>query len=126
MAINKLGLNAFSAQEAVNTDAFSDYNYQQLDVSGDAVDDPGITLTYVSAVLPAKKLVIYDTNGTLDNDDEILIYLNGETAANKAITIDGGRNLPFTISGILMRSVVIKMADADTSASDTIDILTFH
>ena len=61
-----------------------------------------------------------------EDDDEIEIYLNGETAANKAITLDGGRNLPFTISGILMTSVVIKMADADTTASDTIDILTFH
>ena len=123
---SKLGMNAFTVQEATNVDAFSDYNYEQIDVSGDTIDDPGATLTYVTSALPAKKLVIYDTNGTMDNDDEILIYLNGETAANKAITIDGGRNLPFTISGILMRSVVIKMADADTSASDTIDILTFH
>ena len=123
---SKLGMNAFTVQESVNMDTFSDYNYQQLDVSGDLVDDPGITLTYATSALPAKKLVIYDTNGTMDNDDEILIYLNGETAANKAITIDGGRNLPFTISGILMTSVVVKMADADTTASDTIDVLTFH
>ena len=126
MAQSQLGRNAFTVQEAVNMDTFSDYNYQQLDVSGDAVDDPGITLTYATAALPAKKLVIYDTNGTLDDDDEIRIYLNGETAANKAITIDGGRNLPFTISGILMTSVVVKMDDADTDGSDTIDILTFH
>ena len=126
MAQSQLGRNAFTVQESVNMDTFSDYNYQQLDVSGDAVDDPGITLTYATAALPAKKLVIYDTNGTLDDDDEIEIYLNGETASNKAITLDGGRNLPFTISGILMTSVVIKMADADTTASDTIDILTFH
>ena len=126
MAQSQLGRNAFTVQEAVNMDTFSDYNYQQLDVSGDAVDDPGITLTYATSALPAKKLVIYDTNGTLDNDDEIEIYLNGETASNKAITLDGGRNLPFTISGILMTSVVIKMADADTTADDTIDVLTFH
>ena len=123
---SKLGMNAFTVQESVNMDTFSDYNYQQLDVSADEVDDPGITLTYATSALPAKKLVIYDTNGTMDNDDEILIYLNGETASNKAITIDGGRNLPFTISGILMTSVVVKMADADTTASDTIDVLTFH
>jgi hypothetical protein len=121
-----LGRNAFTVQESVNMDSFSDYNYQQLDVSADAVDDPGITLTYATSALPAKKLVIYDTNGTLDNEDEIEIYLNGETASNKAITIDGGRNLPFTISGILMTSVVIKMHDDDTTAGDTIDVLTFH
>ena len=54
------------------------------------------------------------------------IFLNGETSTQKGIIIDGGRNLPFTISGILMTSVIIKMADADTSASDTIDVLSFH
>jgi hypothetical protein len=123
---SQLGRNAFTVQESVNMDSFSDYNYQQLNVSGDTIDDPGATLTYVTAELPAKKLVIYDTNGTLDNDDEIEIYLNGETASNKAITIDGGRNLPFTISGILMTSVVIKMHDDDTDSGDTIDVLTFH
>ena len=126
MAQSQLGRNAFTVQEAVNMDTFSDYNYQQLDVSGDAVDDPGITLTYATSALPAKKLVIYDTNGTLDNDDEIEIYLNGETASNKAITIDGGRNLPFTISGILMTSVVIKLADGLTDSGDTLDLLSFH
>ena len=126
MAQSQLGRNAWTVQESVNMDAFSDYNYQQLDVSGDAVDDPGITLTYATSALPAKKLVIYDTNGTLDNDDELQIFLNGETDTQKGIIVDGGRNLPFTISGILMTSVIIKMADADTSASDTIDVLSFH
>ena len=123
---SKLGMNAFTVQEATNVDAFSDYNYEQIDVSGDTIDDPGETLTYVTSSLPAKKLVIYDTNGTLDNDDELQVFLNGETDTQKGIIIDGGRNLPFTISGILMSSVIIKMADADTSASDTIDVLSFH
>ena len=123
---SKLGMNAFTVQEATNVDAFSDYNYEQIDVSGDTIDDPGATLAYVTSSLPAKKLVIYDTNGTLDNDDELQIFLNGETDSQKGIIVDGGRNLPFTISGILMTSVIIKMADADTSASDTIDVLSFH
>jgi hypothetical protein len=123
---SKLGQNAFTVQESVNMDVFSDYNYQQLDVSGDTIDDPGATLTYATSALPAKKLVIYDTNGTMDNDDTIQVFLNGETDSNKGIVIDGGRNLPFTISGILMTGVVIKIPDGDTSASDTLDILTFH
>ena len=123
---SKLGHNAFTVQEATNVDAFSDYNYEQLDVSGDAIDDPGATLTYITSALPAKKLVIYDTNGTLDNDDELQIFLNGETDTQKGIIVDGGRNLPFTITGILMTSVVIKMADGDTDSGDTIDVLSFH
>ena len=123
---NKLGQNAFTVQESVNMDAFSDYNYQQLDVSGDTIDDPSATLTYATSALPAKKLVIYDTNGTMDNDDTIQVFLNGETDSNKGIVIDGGRNLPFTISGILMTSVIIKLADGLTSTSDTLDLLSFH
>ena len=124
---SKLGQHAFTVQESVNMDVFSDWNYQQLDMSGGggsgAIDT---TLTYPTSSNPAKKIVIYDTDGTMDNDDQFIVYLNGETDSQKGIVIDGGRNLPFTISGILMTSVVIKMADADTSASDTIDILTFH
>ena len=123
---SKLGRSAWTVQEAVNMDAFNDYNYEQLDVSGDTIDDPGATLTYPTSTNPAKKLVIYDTNGTMDNDDEIQVFLNGETNTQKGIIIDGGRNLPFTITGILMSSVVIKIADGDTSASDTLDVLTFH
>ena len=115
-----------TAGPGLNSFLFSYYNYEQIDVSGDAIDDPGATLTYVTSSLPAKKLVIYDTNGTLDNDDELQIFLNGETDSQKGIIVDGGRNLPFTISGILMTSVIIKMADADTSPSDTIDVLSFH
>ncbi len=123
---SKLGMNAFTVQEATNMEAFSDYNYQQFDVSGNTVDSDGVTSTYITSSNPAKKVVIYDTNGTLDNDDELNIYLNGETDSHKAIVVDGGRNLPFTISGILMTSLVIKMHDDDTDAGDTIDLLSFH
>jgi len=123
---SKLGHNAFTVQESVNMDAFSDYNYQQFDMSVDTIDDPGATSTYVTAANPAKKIVIYDTNGTMDNDDVMQVFLNGETDAQKGIKVDGGRNLPFTISGILMTSVIIKLADGLTSGSDTLDLLSFH
>ena len=121
-----LGRSAFTVQESVNMDSFSDYNYEQIDMSGDTIDDPGATLTYVTSALPAKKLVIYDTNGTMDDDDVMQVFLNGETDAQKGIKVDGGRNLPFTISGILMTGVVIKLADGLTSTSDTLDLLSFH
>ena len=123
----KLGHNGFTVQEAVNlNEAYSDYNYEQFDMSGDTIDDPGATSTYVTAANPAKKIVIYDTNGTMDNDDVMQVFLNGETDAQKGIKVDGGRNLPFTISGILMTSVIIKLADGLTSTSDTLDLLSFH
>ena len=123
---SKLGQNAFTVQEAVNMDSFSDYNYQQFDMSVDTIDDPGATSTYVTTDNPAKKIVIYDTNGTMDDNDVMQVFLNGETDAQKGIKVDGGRNLPFTISGILMTSVIIKLADGLTSGSDTLDLLSFH
>ena len=123
----KLGHNGFTVQEAVNlNEAYSDYNYEQFDMSGDTIDDPGATSTYVTAANPAKKIVIYDTNGTMDDDDVMQVFLNGETDSQKGIKVDGGRNLPFTVSGILMTSVVIKLADGLTSSSDTLDLLSFH
>ena len=123
----KLGHNGFTVQEAVNlNEAYSDYNYEQFDMSGDTIDDPGATSTYVTGANPAKKIVIYDTNGTMDDDDVMQVFLNGETDSQKGIKVDGGRNLPFTVSGILMTSVVIKLADGLTSSSDTLDLLSFH
>jgi|TARA_R100000501_G_C2603228_1_gene99749 hypothetical protein len=123
---SKLGQNAFTVQESVNMSSFSDYNYEQFDVSGDTVDSTGVTSTYITSSNPAKKVVIYDTDGTLDNDDELNIYLNGETDSNKVIVVDGGRNLPFTISGLMITSLTIKMHDDDTTSGDVIDLLSFH
>ena len=120
------GLQEFTVQEATNVNCFVYYNYEQFDVSGDTVDSDGVTSTYITTKNPAKKIVIYDSNGTLDDDDELNIYLNGETDSNKIIVIDGGRNLPFTLSGFMIRALTIKMVDADTSAGDTIDLLSFH
>ena len=120
------GRNAFTVQESVNMSSFTDYNYEQFDVSGDTVDSTGVTSTYITSANPAKKVVIYDTDGTLDNDDELNIYLNGETDSNKVIVVDGGRNLPFTISGLMITSLTIKMHDDDTTSGDVIDLLSFH
>ena len=127
---SKLGRNAFTVQESVNMDSFSEWNYQQLDMSGDlgggesgAVDH---TLTYPTSSNPAKKIVIYDTDGTMDDDDQFIVYLNGETDSQKGIVIDGGRNLPFTITGILITNVQITLAAGLTDASDALDVISFH
>ena len=124
---SKLGRNAFTVQESVNMDVFSNWNYQQLDMSGGggggAVDT---TLTYPTSSNPAKKIVIYDTDGTMDNDDQFVVYLNGETDSQKGIVIDGGRNLPFTITGLLITNVQITLASGLTDASDVLDVISFH
>ena len=121
------GRNAFTVQESVNMDVFSDWNYQQLDMSGGggsgAIDT---TLTYPTSSNPAKKIVIYDTDGTMDDDDQFVVYLNGETDSQKGIVIDGSRNLPFTITGLLITNVQITLAAGLTDASDVLDVLSFH
>ena len=122
---SKLGYSAFTVQESVNMDAFSDYNYEQFDVSGDTIDDPGATSTYVTSSNPAKKIVIYDTNGTMDNDDVMQVFLNGETDSNKVIIVNGN-NLPFTLSGITITSLKITIPDGDTDSSELLGLISYH
>ena len=57
--------------------------------------------------------------------DTFTIKLNGETATNKSIIIEA-LNLPFTIEGLLITSLVITVPDGDTTASDSLSILSFH
>ena len=35
------GLHAFTVQEATNYEAYTEWNYESTDVSGDTIDDPG-------------------------------------------------------------------------------------
>ena len=79
------GLQEFSTQEAVNFDAYKDWNWEVLDLSSDETD---VTSTYITANNPAKKLVLYvepTVTGisSLDVNDLLTMTLNGETAANK-------------------------------------------
>ena len=120
------GLNQFTVQEATNVDAFSDYNFETLDVSGDTVDDPGVTATYITTSNPAKKVVIYNASETMDNNDIIHVYLNGETDTNKGIKLETTVNLPFTISGLMITGLRVTMADGLTDSSDAFEILSFH
>ena len=50
------GLQEFSAQEAVNFQAYTDWNWELLDLSSTDTDD---TSTYITANNPAKKIVLY-------------------------------------------------------------------
>ena len=122
------GLNEFTVQEATNVDAFSDYNFETLDVSGDTVDDPGVTATYITSANPAKKVVIYndpDVNGVsiTSETDVVTLTINGETATNKLIKIDTG-DLPFTLSGLAITS--LSLTNAGGGGSESLSVLSFH
>jgi hypothetical protein len=119
------GLQEFSTQEAVNFDAYKDWNWEVLDLSSDETD---VTSTYITANNPAKKLVLYvepTVTGisSLDVNDLLTMTLNGETAANKKIKIDPN-DLPFTLIGIQLTSFAIQSKTGESS--DSIALLSFH
>jgi hypothetical protein len=119
------GLQEFSTQEAVNFDAYKDWNWEILDLSSDETD---VASTYITADNPAKKLVLYvepTVTGisSLDVNDLLTMTLNGETAANKKIKIDPN-DLPFTLIGIQLTSFAIQSKTGESS--DSIALLSFH
>ena len=118
-------LHGLTVQEATNLKAYNDYNYEQIDISGDTLDTSPASATYITTLSPAKKVVIYDGDGTVEDADTFTIALNGNTDTQKKIVFEG-RNLPFTIEGIVMTALTLSLPDGDTTSSDTIDILSFH
>ena len=119
------GLQEFSTQEATNFQAYTDWNWEILDLSADETD---VTSTYIVANNPAKKIVLYveptiDGISSLDVDDLLTMTLNGETGAHKKIKIDPN-DLPFTLTGILLTSFAIQSATGTTS--DSVALLSFH
>ena len=117
--------HGFTVQEATNRLVYNDYNYEQIDISGDTLDSSPASSTYVTESSPAKKVVIYDGDGTVEDADTFTVALNGNTDTQKKIVFEG-RNLPFTIEGLVMTALTVSLPDGDTSASDTVDILSFH
>ena len=119
------GLQEFSTQESVNFGAYTDWNWEILDLSADETD---VTSTYIVADNPAKKIVLYveptiDGISSLDVDDLLTMTLNGQTDANKKIKIDPN-DLPFTLTGILLTSFAIQSKTGTTG--DSVALLSFH
>ena len=119
------GLQEFSTQESVNFGAYTDWNWELLDLSSVATDD---TSTYIVADNPAKKIVLYVEPtitgiSSLEVDDLLTMTLNGETGANKKIKIDPN-DLPFTLTGILLTSFAIQSKTG--AVSDSVALLSFH
>tara|TARA_B100001250_G_C19669634_1_gene730899 strand:+ start:122 stop:496 length:375 start_codon:yes stop_codon:yes gene_type:complete len=124
MATN-YGLQEFSTQEAVNFEAYKDWNWEILDLSTDETDDTSI---YITADNPAKKIVLYVEPtitgvSSLDVNDVLTMTLNGQTDAHKKIKIDPN-DLPFTLTGIQLTSFAIQSATGESS--DSIALLSFH
>ena len=119
------GLNEFSAQEAVNFQAYKDWNWEILDLSSDETD---VTSTYITADNPAKKIVLYVEPtitgiSSLDVNDLLTMTLNGKTDSQKKIKIDP-TDLPFTLIGIQLTSFAIQSKTGESS--DSVALLTFH
>ena len=118
---SKLGYNAFTVQEAVNMDAFTEWYYEVLALSDDADS------TYITSARPAKKIVLYATPGaasTLEAGDIMSITINGSTGAGQKLLIDVG-DLPFTVTGVLMTSLNCELTTGE-GADDTVALISFH
>ena len=119
------GLQEFSTQESVNFSAYTDWNWEILDLSADETDD---TSTYITTDNPAKKIVLYVEPtitgvSSLQVDDVLTMTLNGKTGAEKKIKIDPN-DLPFTLTGILLTSFAIQSKTGESAES--IALLSFH
>ena len=119
------GLQEFSTQESVNFGAYTDWNWEILDLSADETD---VTSTYIVSDNPAKKIVLYVEPtitgiSSLEVDDLLTMTLNGKTDAQKKIKIDPN-DLPFTLTGILLTSFAIQSKTGDSG--DSIALLSFH
>ena len=119
------GLQEFSAQEAANFDAYSDWNWEILDLSADETD---VTSTYIKEDNPAKKIVLYVEPtitgvSSLEVDDLLTMTLNGKTDTHKKIKIDPN-DLPFTLIGILLTSFAIQSKTGTTG--DSVALISFH
>ena len=123
--MGNFGLQEFSTQESVNFGAYTDWNWEILDLSADETD---VTSTYIESDNPAKKIVLYveptiSGVSSLEVDDLLTMTLSGKTDSQKKIKIDPN-DLPFTLTGILLTSFAIQSASG--AVSDSIALLSFH
>ena len=123
--MGNFGLQEFSTQESVNFGAYTDWNWEILDLSADETDD---TSTYITEDNPAKKIVLYVEPtitgvSSLEVDDLLTMTLNGKTDSQKKIKIDPN-DLPFTLTGILLTSFAIQSKTG--AVSDSVALLSFH
>lgn len=106
-----MGINKYTVQEALNFDAYNEWNYEELNL-GTALGGY-VSSSYITSADPAKKVVIYPIPGqTVADNDNLYIYLN-DTISNStslaaeaidisetAIDVDDGGD--FTAGDVLL------------------------
>ena len=112
-----IGRNAYTVQESVNMDSFSDFNYEEISLHSAGA----VSVAAITSANPAKKVVIYNepaAAGTLESDDIITLTINSKTAK---ISRD---HLPFTLSGLLVTSLTL--TNDDPEGTEGLAVLSFH
>jgi hypothetical protein len=123
--MSNFGLQEFTTQESVNFNAYTDWNWEILDLSTDETD---VTSTYITGDNPAKKIVLYVEPtitgvSSLEVDDLLTMTLNGKTDTHKKIKIDPN-DLPFTLIGSKLTSFAIQSKTGTTG--DSVALISFH
>ena len=117
------GLQAFTVQEATNFEAYTSWNYEELDMDGTPASKDS---SYITTTNPAKKVVLYSSpiaGDAVDAGDTFTLTINGETGDGKKITI-AYEHLPFTLTGLTVTSLNIQPNDED--AQEELACLSFH
>jgi len=114
---SKYGLNAFTVQEAVNSSAYYNYYYNELDISTSYQD----LFVDSTAGAPAKQIILYSihTSTVIEAADILSIKLNDSSTVMKL----RGSMLPFTIDNMIITKVEILTSDDDSG--ETIACLAF-
>ena len=87
----KTGISAFTTQEALNYDAYQDWNYEELNL-GTALGGYASS-SYITVNNPAKQIVIYPRPGeTLAANDNLYIYMNDTLADSTSLAAEAMDN----------------------------------
>ena len=85
----KTGISAFTTQEALNYDAYQDWNYEELNLGGGAFN----SATYITTNDPAKQVIVYPRPGqTIAANDNLYIYMNDTLSYSGSLINDADFN----------------------------------
>ena len=82
--MNRKGLHAFALVEAENFEAYSEWNYEELDL-GTTLGD-WVVAQYITTADAAKQVIIYPKPGiTMDADEKLSFYINDTLTASGSL-----------------------------------------
>ena len=114
---NKYGRNAFTVQEAINTQSYTSYKCELETMDGTDQETVDWSTTEQG---PANEILIYGTAGV--PDDVFDIYLKIDGVYGDAIRMDGG-DMPFNVTGLMIDQVKLNTSSGN---NDVIAVLSFH